>query len=210
MADVPYATYAVGGAFDAFYRATMNTLVNNKINAANTANAATTLTPNILFQIPTRVGYILGYKYISANSGVTNIYLNSIVAGLAMTPLSSCLEACHVTNRNICLRAIHGYRFRCVREIMFAYGLNNPITASTMYTWVVAAYVSHIPHILSTMKLMNPTETYLSLFKNYIADDPLKRILLPKGVILRTIQIMGSYTIINIVAPCLQDIWYLL
>ena len=83
----------------------------------------------------------------------------------------------------------------------------------------LAGYVSHVPHNLSTLKLLKPTISYGSHFQSLVdgtvdvrlkkqgalyQNQALRRLvgtslvfLLPKGVMLRTAQIVGSFVIVN-------------
>ena len=190
--------YILGGFIDAYYRAGMNALVNKAIMRQSSAN----LSVNMTIQVPTRILYIVSYKTISANCGIDNKFLNSAVTGLVMTPISSLLEACNVYKKDVVLNnANHGFVARGAREMAFAYAINtidNPVGVG------ISAYFSHVPHILSTMKLIKPHVSYQELFREYIGGDWM-RIVFPAGVLLRTTQIVGSCAIINVVGPWIYD-----
>ena len=190
--------YVIGGFMDAYYRAGMNSLMNRAIMRQSTAN----FDVNMLIQVPTRVGYIIGYKSIAANSGIENKFLNNLTTGLMMTPISSLLETCNVYPRDrVFQNSKHGFVSRGVREIAFAYAIN---TTDNPFGVGVSAYFSHVPHILSTMKLIKPHVSYQELFREYIGGDWM-RIVFPAGVLLRTTQIVGSCAIINVVGPWIYD-----
>jgi hypothetical protein len=190
--------HILGGFIDAYYRAGMNAFVNKAIMRQSSANFSV----NMMVQVPTRIGYIVGYKSIAANSGIENKFLNNVTTGLAMTPISGLLESCNAYPRKkVFQNAMHGFVARGVRETAFAYAINtidNPIGVG------ISAYFSHVPHILSTMKLMKPHVTYPELFKEYVGGDVM-RIVFPAGVLLRTTQIVGSCVIINVVGPWIYE-----
>lgn len=204
--DNEYNKYVIGGGIDAFYRSKMNILINKRITQCNNTIQ---YGPKMYFQMPVRITYILGYKYISLNSGIDNKYYNSIFTGMLMTPFSSILEACHTNNGNkmqIIMYSRHGSLFRLLREISFSYGLNFTtdnnssyyLTSNYIIHSVFATYISHIPHILSTQKLFTPNVSYYKILNQYISNgNKLHKILIPNGIFLRTIQILGSYIIIN-------------
>ena len=186
--------YILGGFIDAYYRAGMNALVNKVIMRQSSAN----LSVNMTIQVPTRILYIVSYKTFSANCGIDNKFFNSAVTGLVMTPISSLLEACNVYKKDVVMNnAKHGFVARSAREMAFAYAIN---TIANPGGVGISAYFSHIPHILSTMKLVKPNRRYAELFKEYYAGDVM-RLIVPSGVLLRTAQIVGSSIIINWIGP---------
>ena len=91
----------------------------------------------------------------------------------------------------------------------------------SMGAGVACGYFSHIPHNLSTLKLLQPSVTYAGHF-SALVNDSLPRIpaelpktsrwaaaaatavLFPKGVVIRSAQIAGSFAIINGVINALQ------
>ena len=117
-------------------------------------------------------------------------FMVAISPGMIMCPISSILEATHA---NLNPEPVHvkwrrGYAPRAVREIIFGVGLNqmsdyfaervpqdlisSPTlrsSAGSLFAGVVSGYLSHVPHNLSTMKLMNPTKSYNTLFKEFSA-----------------------------------------
>lgn len=153
-----------------------------------------------------------------------------------MTPVSSILEACNVVTQaseSIAWRATRGLVPRCGREVVFGVGLNqmsdyfeerfrsftNAVAANTLGSLtagVVAGYFSHVPHNMSTYKLMSPDKSYGELFKVFVdksvpdklvpraipkawapAFKSITAILLPKAFWVRTVQICGSFAILN-------------
>jgi hypothetical protein len=123
------------------------------------------------------------------------------------------------------------------REIVFGVGLNqmsdyfeervqpyypdNAIMANaigSVMAGVVSGYFSHVPHNLSTFKLMEPDKPYGELYKMFVdksvppavdrrvaawppaAKSMTRSIvatLFPRGLAIRTTQIIGSFIILN-------------
>jgi len=133
---------------------------------------------------------------------------------------------------------------RCLREVIFGVGINqlsdyfeerldNVFTSTTtrnmagsLLAGCVAGYLSHIPHNLSTLKLLEPKTSYKTHFKN-LAEPwekgirntfPTLRpqvrstlasigiVVFPKGCLIRTCQIAGSFIIINSTINALKHI----
>lgn len=160
----------------------------------------------------------------------------AIAPGLLMTPVSSVLEACNA-NLNpepLHLRATRGVTARAGREVIFGVGLNQLSDEFTTFApgtlpaslrgpfgsisaGVVAAFLSHVPHNLSTLKLMNPAKSYRQLlddfarpWRSYLeARAPrtseamrargaaVLACLAPVGLGVRMIQVVGSFVILN-------------
>ena len=169
----------------------------------------------------------------------------AIAPGLLMVPMSSLLEASnagHMNSEPLVARSMRGLMPRSVREIIFAIGLNqmsdfyqrdmwprftDNVAASnilgSMTAGIVSGYISHVPHNLSTLKLLKPHLSYGEHFQSLVnrqtssnfAAAPaaiatessaslLSKIwkyasvfLTPKGVLIRTGQIVGSFIIVN-------------
>ena len=150
-----------------------------------------------------------------------------------MTPISSLLEATHAGHSNpapLLRRSIYGIAPRCLREIIFGVGINQlsewceermpfeePAVnnfVGSMAAGVACGYLSHIPHNLSTLKLLQPSLSYSQHMGNLIDEaahrvpsslPPAARwsaaaalaVFVPKGVTIRSAQIAGSFAIIN-------------
>ena len=175
----------------------------------------------------------------------------TIAPGIIMTPLSSVLEASnagHMNKEPMSTRWMRGITARCGREILFGLGLNqltdyfqdqykfgdSPMLSNmvgSLMGGVVSGYLSHVPHNLSTYKLLEPHRSYADLYKNVFVERSvppyLERYLLqraqieangvavvnysggqqavrflaatifPKGLMVRTVQIVGSFIILN-------------
>jgi len=182
----------------------------------------------------------------------------TIAPGVIMTPLSSVLEASNVGHMNkepMATRWMRGITARCGREVLFGLGLNqlsdyfqercrfpdSPTLSNmvgSLMGGVVSGYLSHVPHNLSTYKLLEPHRSYADLYKNVFVERSvppfleryltqqaqmqgnggaigsgatavvnytgpqqavrfLAATLFPRGLIVRTVQIVGSFVILN-------------
>jgi len=183
-----------------------------------------------------------------------------IAPGVIMTPLSSVLEASnagHLNKEPMATRWMRGITARCGREILFGLGLNqlsdyfqercqiedSPMLRNmvgSLMGGVVSGYLSHVPHNLSTYKLLEPHRSYPDLYKNVFVERSvppfleryltqqlrlqgnsvaigggattagivnytsrqqtvrfLAATLFPRGLMVRTVQIVGSFVILN-------------
>lgn len=159
-----------------------------------------------------------------------------------MTPISSLLEACNVGHLNsepLTRRWQRGLCPRSIREIIFGVGLNNlsdyfeeridfiqnptlrNVVASVV-AGMIAGYVSHVPHNLSTLKLMEPQKSYPELISELIRKTKTRvptylrptsslvlasglALVFPRGLGIRTTQIVGSFIILNGTIHTLKD-----
>ncbi|KAG7369903.1 cyclic nucleotide-binding protein [Nitzschia inconspicua] len=187
----------------------------------------------------------------SENSNENQFALRLFMAispGVIMTPISSILEASnagHLNNEPMATRWLRGIVARCGREIVFGLGLNqlsdyweerwqeilgrnktSPVisnAAGSLTAGVISGYFSHVPHNLSTYKLLEPKRSYADLYAMFvdrsvpnIVDSALKSTpmfaesptlaqfvrymtatIFPRGLIVRTTQIVGSFMILN-------------
>jgi hypothetical protein len=145
-------------------------------------------------------------------------------------------------------RWTRGFIPRCVREVIFGIGINQlsdyyeerlvfiptqtyrSMTGSFL-AGIVSGYMSHVPHNLSALKLLNPTVSYVNHFKSLTnvweqkvnavfppknPEAPLSGVrrlgvyalscVFPKGVMIRTAQISGSFIVINTTINALKHI----
>ncbi|KAI9910818.1 hypothetical protein PsorP6_010481 [Peronosclerospora sorghi] len=153
------------------------------------------------------------------------------------------LEAFNAGDMNpesLSTRWIRGTAPRMLREVIFGVGLNQlsdyfeermMVTSSpamnnalgSMIAGVVCGYLSHVPHNLSTMKLMHPQKSYVDHMNDFIRRaevrvpkkvSPLQRylaatamaLLFPKGLTVRTSQIVGSFIILNGTINLLKEV----
>jgi len=172
----------------------------------------------------------------------------AVSPGIIMTPISSVLEASNAGHMNPesmwTRRWMRGIVPRAGREIIFGIGLNqlsdyfeerllqtsniigtnnNKMMANAMGSLAagaVAGYFSHIPHNLSTLKLLEPHKSYPMLYQKFVdssvppfvesmvkpwSSSPIARsftrilfaTICPRGVMIRTVQIVGSFMILN-------------
>jgi len=160
----------------------------------------------------------------------------ALLPGILMTPISSILEACNAGHSNpepLYRRWIRGVVPRCGREIIFGLGLNNLTdwaeeriprdvcetkvmrnALGSVTAGVISGYFSHVPHNLSTMKLLQPNVAYSVHVQSLVnaakqrvpstlpgpARDLAARalaLLLPKGLAIRTTQVVGSFVLLN-------------
>ena len=116
-----------------------------------------------------------------ADDGDSRSYLllvPALLPGVLMTPISGVLEASNAGHSNpepLYRRAFRGFVPRCLREVIFGVGLNQlsdyceervPESFATskvlrnavgsLVAGLFAGYLSHVPHNLSTMKLLQP------------------------------------------------------
>lgn len=177
----------------------------------------------------------------------------TIAPGIIMTPISSVLEASnagHLNKEPMATRWMRGITARCGREILFGLGLNQmsdyfqerlhfddrPILSNiigSLMGGVVSGYLSHVPHNLSTYKLLEPHRSYPDLYVNVFVERSVPPFLeqylarqaqgtgaavdgaivnyggaqqavrfmaatiFPRGLMVRTVQIVGSFIILN-------------
>ena len=90
--------------------------------------------------------------------------------------------------------------------------------AGSLLAGIVSGYLSHVPHNLSTLKLLEPHRPYRELYASFVdksvppvietmvkhwqtnakaATRTIFATLFPRGVAIRTTQIVGSFIILN-------------
>jgi len=190
----PIYAVTLAAGVESFYRSALNALLNQHLTGIKMVS----LFPNMHIQMPTRIIYINGIKglrtYLDANVKPEDYQYPKLVRlgvalapGIAMTPISSILEATHAGHSNsepLYTRWMRGLVPRTAREIIFGVGLNqlsdyceervpfleNPVlrnAAGSLTAGVMSGYMSHVVHNLSTLKLMNPNKTYAQHFSEY-------------------------------------------
>eukprot|EP01104_Vermistella_antarctica_P018523 TRINITY_DN6897_c0_g1_i1.p1 TRINITY_DN6897_c0_g1~~TRINITY_DN6897_c0_g1_i1.p1 ORF type:complete len:455 (+),score=48.29 TRINITY_DN6897_c0_g1_i1:70-1365(+) len=236
----PIYAITIASGVESFYRSALNSLINAKLTGVRGAffpDMHIQLPTRMLY-----INGLKGVRMwldknvdtsTSSNPGMMRLGL-AVTPGLVMTPVSSVLEACNAGHSNkepIYKRWIRGISARSVREIIFGVGLNqlsdyceervpdikNQIiknAVGSMAAGLTAGYFSHVPHNLSTLKLMNPTLSYGHHFHalsrewygrlpNTMASRPRNvtsyalSLIAPKGLAVRTAQIAGSFMILN-------------
>ena len=155
-----------------------------------------------------------------------------------MSPLSGLLEASNAGHSNpapMGTRWLYGATPRMLREVIFGIGINQLSEwceervpealfdgkasrnfVGSMTAGVACGYLSHIPHNMSALKLLQPHKSYAEHFGGLVEDSATRMpsglglprsarwpaaaaaaILMPKGVMIRSTQIAGSFAIIN-------------
>lgn len=246
---VNVAAVSVAAAFESYYRAMLNSVLNSSLSSAHSAS---TLFPNMHIQIPTRVAYINGFKFL--RQGLSDLiadkepayygWLPALLPGVLMTPVSSVLEACNAAHANpepLWRRAARGTVPRCAREVIFGLGLNNladyfeeavPFAVATsklarnalgsICAGIVAGYFSHVPHNLSTLKMLEPDKSYKEHWAGLVTIARTTRLppelppvsahvlanfltlFIPTGLAIRTVQIVGSFCLLNGISHALN------
>lgn len=240
-----YIAASVAAAIESFYRSGMNAFINAAVSGQKLGALFPNMhmqVPTRVLYINGLKGLRLQIeesetmRNIDSNPNANAVRVAAAIApGVIMTPMSSLLEAYnagHMNKEPIYRRWMRGVVPRTVREIIFAVGLNqlsdyceeradfisNPILrgfAGSMFAGVVAGYLSHVPHNISTLKLLEPHKSYRQIFSEYIAaaETRLPRyitvpsvrrsvasvtaFLFPRGCLIRTVQIIGSFCILN-------------
>lgn len=161
--------------------------------------------------------------------------------GVIMTPISSILEASNAGHMNpepMAKRWMRGAFPRAGREVIFGLGLNqlsdyfeerlkplfpnhHPVAvnaAGSLAAGVVSGYFSHVPHNMSTYKLLEPHRSYPDLYSMFVDKSvppiinkvtrtwpaltrnvtrTIMATVFPRGLVIRTTQIVGSFMILN-------------
>jgi hypothetical protein len=239
-ASIPVTSLA--SFVESFYRSAMNAWLNSKLVGGNVAalfpNMHIQSTIRVLYINGFKQLRMLFDKIPTDDLTYPKAGRLALACGpgLIMSPVSSMLEANNAGHKNpepLYNRWRRGFRPRCAREVIFGIGLNQlsdyceervPRGVSnkqlrnafgSMSAGVICAYLSHVPHNLSAMKLMMPATSYPDLWQQLVAqrqaDIPNPRLasiaaaLAPRGLLIRTTQIVGSFVIINgIIAFCQQ------
>mmetsp|Transcript_6491 Transcript_6491/g.19703 ORF Transcript_6491/g.19703 Transcript_6491/m.19703 type:complete len:430 (+) Transcript_6491:135-1424(+) len=161
----------------------------------------------------------------------------AIAPGILMNPISSILEASNAGHKNsepLYRRWMRGFVPRAVREVVFGIGLNqlsdyfeerwapyftSPTLANaagSLTAGAVSGYLSHVPHNLSALKLMEPHLSYGVHFRRFVETSvpeqlvpsggspglrntwrTMMALLFPRGLLIRQTQIVGSFIILN-------------
>eukprot|EP01063_Lacrimia_lanifica_P004665 TRINITY_DN12662_c0_g1_i1.p1 TRINITY_DN12662_c0_g1~~TRINITY_DN12662_c0_g1_i1.p1 ORF type:complete len:277 (+),score=90.17 TRINITY_DN12662_c0_g1_i1:61-891(+) len=194
----PVFATSVAAGVESFYRSALNAF----INSALLGQKVQKLFPDMHVQAPVRMMYINGIKQSRvwlANNIEPEKYGSMATAvrtavwcgpGVVMTPISSILEAANAGNKNpeplLTKRWLRGITARCVREIIFAVGVNqlseyieecvpeekvsSPLlrnSIGSLTAGVMSGYFSHVPHNMSALKLHYPDKSYWELFVDY-------------------------------------------
>ncbi|KAA8490835.1 hypothetical protein FVE85_1282 [Porphyridium purpureum] len=249
--NVPAVT--VAATMESYYRSALNSLLNARLTGVQAElfpNMHVQVPVRVMYINGFKGLRTLFDRHVDANAYEypTMVRLATAVApGIIMTPISSILEASNAGHSNpeaMTTRWMRGVLPRGLREIIFGVGLNqlseffeerilpvvegNTVLANaggSLCAGVVSGYLSHVPHNLSTYKLMSPHKGYRELYRffvdksvpaavdNVVADwHPTARTVarsffatvFPRGVVIRTAQIVGSFAILNGIINIIQ------
>ncbi|CDF37561.1 unnamed protein product [Chondrus crispus] len=243
--DVNFAAVCVAATVESYYRSALNSVLNHRLSGLSSPlfpNMHVQVPARVAYIAGFKGLRALFDREIDPDKWDTHPtrvavrVTNMVAPGIVMTPISSLLEACNVGHANpepLMYRATRGLLPRGGREVIFGIGLNqlsdffeeryrnvaNAVvagTAGSLSAGVVAGYFSHVPHNLSTYKLMNPNKPYPELFRMFVDKSVPEKIipnalpksmlpyvkatlacLIPRGVGVRTVQICGSFALLN-------------
>lgn len=246
----PYFAISAAATLESFYRSAMNSLLNARLTGQPVASLFPNMGMQIPTRVVYINGF-KGIRHLTEKHIDPDAYDHpqlvrlgeAITPGIVMTPVSGLLEAFNAGHMNpepLVTRWMRGFVPRCFREVIFGIGLNQlsdyfeeriPQSASpainnalaSLLAGVVSGYLSHVPHNLSTLKLMNPQKPYSAHMADFVAHSksrvpdtipPRARfaaaaalaVLFPRGLTIRTTQIVGSFIILNGTINSLKDI----
>jgi len=237
---LPWFAVTCAAAVESFYRSAMNALINSALTGKPRAALFPNMHIQVPTRIVYINGFKSLRSVLDAKVDLETYEFPqlaglgvAVLPGLIMTPVSSLLEASNAGHTNpepMATRWMRGLLPRAVREVVFGIGINQlsdymeerlPVFqdnqtmrnfAGSFCAGLVAGYLSHVPHSMSALKLLNPQKSYGQLFAQYSeAWDrrvpqnvrwrrPLVGTLaciFPKGCLVRSAQISGSFIIIN-------------
>lgn len=242
--EVNYPAVAVAATVESYYRSAMNAILNRQLTGNSSIPLFPSMHVQVPARIAYITGFKSLRAFFDQNVDpdafkhptLTRL-ATAVSPGLMMTPVASLLEACnvgHVNPEPLMRRCSRGFVPRGGREIIFGVGLNqmsdyfeerfralkiNPVLANSLGSisaGVAAGYLSHVPHNISVLKMLQPEKTYGQLFQSLIEKSPAPAFLtrglprpvanvvrstwacvVPKGVFTRTVQICGSFVILN-------------
>mmetsp|Transcript_4526 Transcript_4526/g.6525 ORF Transcript_4526/g.6525 Transcript_4526/m.6525 type:complete len:425 (+) Transcript_4526:90-1364(+) len=246
--NVNYPAVAIAAGIESYYRSSLNAILNARLTGGKMGELLPNMHIQVPTRIAYIVGFKGLRQYFESNIDPESYqYPNrvrmatAIAPGIIMTPISSILEASnagHMNSEHIARRSMRGIVPRCGREILYGFGLNqlsdyfeeralpyvnfNHVAANaagSIIAGVVSGYLSHVPHNISTLKLMHPQKSYGTLYKEFVnssvphaVDERVKSwsspaarsltrglfaTLCPRGVGIRTVLIVGSFVILN-------------
>lgn len=247
--EINYPAVAIAAGIESYYRSALNALLNARLTGV-AASYFPNMHIQVPTRISYITGFkglrALFEEEVNPESFAypSMVGLGMAVApGILMTPISSLLEASnagHMNSESMSTRWMRGVVPRAGREIIFGLGLNQLSDyfeerfaywfafehkimnnmAGSLAAGVVSGYLSHVPHNLSTYKLLEPHRHYGDLYMNQFVGSSVPRILesrirkwdnhsarvvarvvaatlFPRGLIIRTTQIVGSFIILN-------------
>jgi hypothetical protein len=244
--DVNIPAVSIAAGIESYYRSALNAILNTRLTGVK-AEFFPNMHIQVPTRIAYICGFKGLRAYLDQHVDPdlyeypTAIRLATTLSpGIIMTPISSLLEASnagHMNKESITTRWMRGIAPRAGREVIFGIGLNQmsdyfeermlPIfdghalmanAAGSLVAGVVSGYLSHVPHNISTFKLLEPTQSYGTLYQKFVdksvpaavdkmvVDWPVTArkftrgffaTLFPRGVMIRTTQIVGSFMILN-------------
>ncbi|KAI0563796.1 Cyclic nucleotide-binding-like protein [Gracilaria domingensis] len=244
--EINLSAVAVASVVESYYRSALNALLNRRLSGISAPlfpNMHVQVPARVLYITGFKSLRAILDRDIDPDRWNTHParvavrFGKTIAPGVIMTPISSILEASnagHVNSEPLLRRSLHGSVPRLGREVVFGVGLNQlsdymeeryrPLApnalaanmAGSLTAGVVSGYLSHVPHNLSTYKLLKPQQSYSELFTLFVDKSvpehlipaalpqsvvPAARValacLFPRGVLIRTVQICGSFAILN-------------
>eukprot|EP00123_Amoebidium_parasiticum_P017262 comp23775_c0_seq1/m.41217 comp23775_c0_seq1/g.41217 ORF comp23775_c0_seq1/g.41217 comp23775_c0_seq1/m.41217 type:complete len:446 (-) comp23775_c0_seq1:275-1612(-) len=239
--EIPLVATAIAASIESFYRSALNATLNFRLTGQRSAlfpNMHVQLPARVMY-----ICGIKGIRHYTEHHVDPSTYEDpemvrlglAFAPGVLMTPMSSILEACNAGHMNpepLWKRWSRGLVPRTVREIIFGLGLNQlsdyceervgPLiqtpmlrtAAGSMIAGVLSGYLSHVPHNLSTLKMVNPKRPYHLLMQD-LALKSLPRVppgvpkrfqmpaayaiatIFPRGLLIRTTQLVGSFMLLN-------------
>ena len=242
--NVPAVSIAAG--IESYYRSALNAMLNQRLTGVK-AEWFPNMHIQVPVRVAYITGFkglrsLLDQKVDPETSSSPNLVrlAAAITPGILMTPISSVLEASnagHMNNESMTTRWMRGVIPRAGREIIFGVGLNqmsdyceervapfckgNDMVANaigSILAGVVSGYLSHVPHNISTLKLLEPNVSYPKLYQTFVDKSvppvieslveswptttrnitrTIFATLFPRGVMIRTTQIVGSFMILN-------------
>ena len=247
---ISYTATALAASVESFYRSALNALINQKLTGHKGSlfpDMHVQVPCRVIYISGLKHIRSTFDDYDFSSSPIeTQIRLGLCIApGLIMCPFSSMLEATNAGASNpepLSKRWMRGYSPRLVREVIFAVGINQladyltervgvRITENTglqqaigsVTAGVISGYFSHVPHVLSTLKLHKPEASYLRLWaevysKSMPSISPARlswqgdmmaaqvmAVEFPVGVVRRSVQIAGTFSIINGITYALRN-----
>jgi len=237
-----FTATTMAATIESFYRSGMNALINQKImggqRGALFPHMHIQIPTRVVYingikQVRAHLDKIDTSRFGDL-AGIARMGI-AFAPGVIMCPMSSVLEATNAGKLNpepILRRASRGFVPRLGREVVFGVGLNqladfvgeraesmfsNKAIArnlGSMTAGLIAGYLSHIPHVLSTKKLNEPHKSYAELWKevwslsvqrtpNSLEESQRHRlaklyaVACPVGCVRRSFQIAGTFIIIN-------------
>jgi|EP00670_Eutreptiella_braarudii_P000270 hypothetical protein len=240
-ARAPIPAISIAAAIESFYRSALNAYINWSLTGKSNhlfPNMHIQVPTRVVYINGFKLLRMSFDERIdpakTSNPALTRLGL-AFAPGILMTPVSSLLEATnagHMNKEPMYTRWLRGLVPRCAREVIFGVGLNQlsdyceermpPLIENkalrtalgSMTAGVLSGYFSHVPHNLSTLKLLNPAQSYLELFRSYAARHTIYvpssikgtsrdvlattiACVFPQAVLIRTMQIVGSFVILN-------------